>query len=127
MIALEDLSTSTSAFSSSAFEADGALTLVLVGDASLTKIESMQAVIDGLHALATQLGTKAVVVDLTKLDFMNSSCFKVFVSWINQVQEAEPAKQYRICLRSNPKVLWQRRSLHALQCFAAELITIETI
>jgi len=36
-----------------------------------------------------------------------------------------PSGQYRIRFLSNPSILWQRRSLHALSCFAAELITIE--
>ncbi len=56
---------------------------------------------------------------------MNSSCFKSFVTWIGEVQDLQPDKQYRIHFRSNPEMLWQRRSLHALRCFAVDLITIE--
>jgi hypothetical protein len=47
-----------------------------------------------------------------------------FVSWIGEVSDLT-AGQYRIRFLSNPSILWQRRSLHALSCFAAELVTIE--
>ena len=35
-------------------------------------------------------------------------------------------RQYRIRFLSNTEMLWQRRSLHALQCFASHLISVET-
>ena len=57
---------------------------------------------------------------------MNSSCFKSFVTWISDVSELEPDKQYKIRLLSKPEMHWQRRSLHALRCFAVDLISIET-
>lgn len=66
-----------------------------------------------------------MVVDLTRLEFMNSSCFKSFVAWIEQVQNLDPSEQYRIQFLSDPNMHWQRRSLKALSCFAADLITVE--
>ncbi|AKV04211.1 hypothetical protein AKJ09_10874 [Labilithrix luteola] len=78
-----------------------------------------------LHEKAQALGVASVAIDLTQLEFMNSSCFKAFVSWIDRVQQMDAQKQYRIRFVSNPAILWQRRSLHALQCFAAELISID--
>jgi hypothetical protein len=57
---------------------------------------------------------------------MNSSCFKIFVAWLAQVRDLDAAKQYRIHLLSNPNLLWQRRSLAALSCFAVDLVAIET-
>jgi uncharacterized membrane protein YjdF len=47
-------------------------------------------------------------------------------SWISQVQELAESAQYRILFFSNPAILWQRRSLNALCCFAAHLITIDS-
>ena len=52
--------------------------------------------------------------------------FKVFVTWLAQVQELPTEKQYRIHFMSNPNMHWQRRSLAALSCFAVDLVTIET-
>ncbi len=57
---------------------------------------------------------------------MSSSCFRTFVTWLSDVQDLPPERQYRIRLRSNATMLWQRRSLHALRCFAHDLVNIET-
>jgi len=73
-----------------------------------------------------QLGVKTVKVDLRQLEFMNSSCFKIFVAWLAQLRDLDAAKQYKIQIVSNPNLLWQRRSLAALSCFAVDLVTIET-
>jgi hypothetical protein len=64
------------------------------------------------------------VVDFRAFDFMNSSCFKAFVTWIGLVQELESG-QYKIRFLSDEGKHWQRRSLDALRCFAVDLIQIE--
>ncbi len=79
-----------------------------------------------LHAEALQRKVRQVTVDFSRLEFMNSSCFKGFVTWINEIQELPPETQYRMCIRSNPDFHWQRRSVHALKCFATDLITVES-
>lgn len=103
------------------------LTLRLSGDASLNVGDRVDAILKEVHAEAKRRKTKLVVIDLGKLEFMNSSCFKVFVTWISSARELPAAEQYRIRFLSNPAMYWQRRSLLALQCFASELITIEKL
>jgi hypothetical protein len=103
---------------------DAALVAKLSGTADLRVTESVEAILNRVHQTAIELGIPEVRVDLRELEFMNSSCFKSFVSWISEVSDM-PSGQYRIRFLSNPSILWQRRSLHALSCFAAELITIE--
>jgi len=95
------------------------------GNADLRAREPLQSTLVALHAEAVRVGAKKVVVDFHRLEFMNSSCFKSFVSWIGEVQDLGPEQQYRIHFQSNPEMLWQRRSLHALRCFAVDLISIE--
>jgi hypothetical protein len=73
-----------------------------------------------------RLQVREVAIDLHQLEFMNSSCFKNVVSWLNRVQELPTTAQYYVRFLSNPALLWQRRSLHALQCFANELVRIES-
>jgi len=65
-----------------------------------------------------------VVIDFRELEFMNSSCFKSFVNWLQNLLELEPDKQYRIRFMSDPNKHWQARSLKALSCFAADLVEI---
>ena len=103
---------------------DRALIAKLPGTADLRVTDSVEAILTSVHQTALELGIPEVQMDLRELELMNSSCFKSFVSWISEVSDLT-AGQYRIRFLSNPGILWQRRSLHALSCFAAELITIE--
>lgn len=103
---------------------DSGLVAKLSGTADLRVTDSVEAILTRVHQQALELGIPEVQMDLRELEFMNSSCFKSFVSWISEVSDLT-AGQYRIRFLSNPSILWQRRSLHALSCFAAELVTIE--
>ncbi len=87
---------------------------------------ALDAYIKRLHTEATRLGVTNVTIDLRELEFMNSSCLKIFVTWLAQLRELPAAQQYKIAFLSNPSLLWQRRSLAALSCFAIDLVTIET-
>jgi len=103
---------------------EGALVAKLSGTADLRVTDSVEAILTRVHQQALELSISEVRMDLRELEFMNSSCFKSFVSWISEVSDLTSG-QYRIRFLSNPSILWQRRSLHALSCFAAELVTIE--
>jgi anti-anti-sigma regulatory factor len=87
-------------------------------------MQSIGALLTRLHDEAQRLGVPEVVIDFREFDFMNSSCFKAFVTWIGNVQESE--KQYRIRFLSDVNKHWQLRSLEALRCFAVDLIRVET-
>jgi hypothetical protein len=115
----------------SAFQAERALEGELLvarlrGTADIHAIEPLDEFLSALHRDAVSLRAKRVEVDFRELEFMNSSCFKCFVSWIGMVQDLPPAEQYGIALRSNPRVHWQRRSLNALRSFAADLLSVIT-
>jgi hypothetical protein len=124
--ALDTLAVKSRDFSASAAASGAELELRLTGNADMNAKESLDALLPRVHAEAQRLGVTEVKVDLRELEFMSSSCFKSFVTWISELQELEPEKQYRIRLLSRPETHWQRRSLHALRCFAIDLITIET-
>lgn len=107
--------------------AEGAcVTVRFRGTADAEAKADLDAVVKALHAEATRLAATSVVVDFRELEFMNSSSFKSFVSWLALVQDQPAAQQYKIRFLSNPSMHWQRRSLAALSCFAVDLVTIET-
>ena len=107
--------------------ADGdAFRFALEGTADTQSRAALEKYVDALHEEALRRAVKTVHVDLRQLEFMNSSSLKVFVAWLARLNDLAPAQQYRMVLHSNPQLLWQRRSLAALSCFAAELVTIET-
>ncbi len=104
---------------------DKSVSVAFVGNADSRAMAAIDALLTGLHAEA--LGSKAreVTIDLRDLEFMNSSCFKAFVTWIGKVQDLPQAQQYHMVFRSDDSKHWQRRSLGALSCFAVDLIRVE--
>jgi len=107
-------------------ETPGGLDISFSGTADMSAIDALDAYLEAIHDIATRRHVERVRVDVRALQFMNSSCFKSFVMWIGLLQDAEPANRYSIEFRSNAEMLWQRRSLNALRCFATDLISIET-
>jgi len=73
------------------------------------------------HTLAREL--PEVTLELEGLEFINSSCLKAMVAWIYKVDtEGRP---YKIRLRRDPSMHWQRTSLATLQRLAPEVVIIE--
>ncbi len=83
------------------------------------------AMLEQVAAQLKQVRVREVVVDMRELEFMNSSCFKSFVTWLTDVQQLERDKQYQIRFLSDSSKHWQRRSQFALSCFAVDLVKIE--
>ncbi len=97
----------------------------LGGSAELPAAAVMSSLVQALHAQARSLEVATVTVDFTNLEFMNSSCFKSLVTWVNDVTELPETKRYKIRFRTNAGIPWQRRSLHALKTMATDLVTVE--
>jgi hypothetical protein len=113
-------------FSSRIARSGEALHVLLEGDANMNAVDEIGRTLDEAHEAVQRESTSLVVIDVRNLEFMNSSCFKKFVSWLGHVQELPKETQYMIRFLSDPKMHWQRRSLHVLQCFAPDLVTVET-
>jgi hypothetical protein len=113
------------AFSVAISSAPSAVHLRLVGDANMNAVEQLGQSLADVHGRAVTAGATEVVVDLRELEFMNSACFKKIVTWITRVEEVAASSRYRIRFLSNPKIHWQRRSLHALTMFAIDLVSVD--
>jgi hypothetical protein len=111
-------------FAANATHEGAVISAALKGNADYAALDALDMLLARVHAEAKRLGVKEAEIDLRELEFMNSSCFKSFVSWITEVQELDVEKQYTVTFLSNPKLHWQKRSLHSLRCFAVELITV---
>lgn len=105
---------------------DGQLSLSFAGSADSRSQGAIEAMLDKVHAEALRLGVPEVAIDFRECDFVNSSCFKAFVVWLEQIQDLDEKKQYRLRFYSDDTKAWQRRSLQALSCFAIELVHIES-
>jgi len=105
---------------------NGGLTVHFAGSADSRSMMSIDGLLTKVHAEALRLAVGEVTADFRGFDFMNSSCFKAFVSWICRVEELDAAAQYKICFLSDEAKHWQRRSLDARKSFAVDLIRTET-
>ncbi|MCX4241888.1 hypothetical protein [Paraliomyxa miuraensis] len=83
--------------------------------------------LDDLFADAFDVSTRhrRVVVDLRRLEYMNSSSFKSMLTWLVRVRELPESQRPRIRFLSNPSFHWQRRSLHSLATMGGDLIEVE--
>jgi hypothetical protein len=104
---------------------DKSVSVAFSGNADSRSMSAIDALLSGLHTVAVGSKMREVTIDLRELEFMNSSCFKAFVTWIGKVQDLPQPQQYHMVFRSDDSKHWQRRSLGALSCFAVDLIRIE--
>jgi hypothetical protein len=102
-----------------------ALAVRFKGNADMSAIETLDAYLSAVHDEVSAHAIASVMVDFRELEFMNSSCFKCFVTWLGRVQDMPPPQRYRIVFASNRELHWQRRSLNALRCFATDVVSIE--
>lgn len=103
-----------------------ALTVRLFGSAEATASSELDSFLGSVHTCAIAANTREVVVDMRSLDFMNSSCFKTFVAWVNKIRDVPDSAQYHVRFVADEKKHWQNRSLGALACFATNLIHVES-
>ena len=90
------------------------LVLEMRGEADLAASNPLRELLEQVHAFALESARDEIVIDLTELEFMNSSSFKAFVTWIVDLVELPEAQRYKLRFRSNPMLQWQRRSMKAI-------------
>jgi hypothetical protein len=103
---------------------DSRLVLRFSGSGDMNAISPLSSFLKQAHEEALRLSVSEVSCDLQELVFMNSSCFKSFVVWIDTVKNVEHG--YKIRFVTDPNLHWQRRSLEALRRLASNVVTIET-
>ncbi|MEZ4385864.1 MAG: hypothetical protein R3A79_31385 [Nannocystaceae bacterium] len=100
------------------------VTLAFHGNADGRVDQELEAFLGRVHASILKTPAATAIADIRALEFMNSSCFKGFITWIVQVRRMDPATRYNIQFVSTTKYPWQKRSLHAISYFGGDLITI---
>jgi len=80
--------------------------------------------VEAVHGQLTAVGARSVDVDLTELEFCNSSGFKSLIHWVTLITRLPESSQYRVRFFVDPDRRWQRTSLLALSCFAVNLTEI---
>ena len=103
---------------------EATISVVLSGSAETTALDNLELLLTRIHAESVRLHVREVVVDMTKLEFMNSSCFRIVLTWITDIEDLEPAARDRVKVLSDPKLHWQNRSLHSLRSFAVDTVSV---
>ena len=106
-------------------EREGSLSLRVSGTADMEMLPELGPLLTELHSDLCLGEAREVTVDFRGLGFMNSSCFKCFITWIASIAKLEPERRYRVRFLTNPKLPWQRRSLEAMRAFAPALVRVE--
>ena len=81
--------------------------------------------VDAVHAHVLDASAKEIRVDLTQLEFCNSSGFKSFIHWIERIKQAPEQRRYRLRFLSTKDRKWQRTSLLALSCYGLSIVAID--
>jgi len=95
------------------------------GTADTTIVKELDEFLVHVHTSIREQRLTEVIVDFRELEFMNSSCFKSFITWLVTVRREPVQNQYSIRFYSARAHHWQKRSLHAFGHFGGELVTIE--
>jgi len=100
------------------------LWVVFTGTGDLDAVASLAGFLPKVQQQAALYGVEEVVFDFCALEFMNSSCFKAFVTFIDSAKTI--GASYRIRFITAGRHYWQRRSLEALRRLAMGLVVIES-
>jgi hypothetical protein len=88
--------------------------------------ENPQALLDPffrqVHAEVVRAQAKEITIEFARLEFMNSASFKSLITWLNLVQSLPAPKRYRLIFSITKARRWQTPSIHALRCFALDLV-----
>jgi hypothetical protein len=106
-------------------EADTEIQVRFLGTADMDATSPLEIFLRRLHGEASRSRMRTVVFDVSQLGFMNSSCFKCFVSWIDLVVKLPLETRYEVHFVSNAQLQWQRRSLEALHRFAPDVVSLD--
>jgi hypothetical protein len=99
-------------------------TFAFAGNADMDALLPLELFLRQLEQATAEERVSRITCDFRDLYFMNSSCFKCFVSWINNIASSKSELQYVVDFVTNPGMRWQARSLENLQHFGPTIVRI---
>ena len=111
-------------FEAAAQQQEAGTALRLTGNADGRIVAALTSLVSSLHDQLRQDEARHIDIDISHLEFMNASCFNVFVSWLGLINDLPPDQRYELRFATNPAIPWQRRSLKTLWCFATDLVVL---
>lgn len=108
---------------------DGAeLAVRFAGTADLTVKAMMDSFLCQAHAEMCRgdLGADSVSVDISGLEFINSSCLMTVVTWITTVH-AMVMGRYQISFHFKPSRNWQSRTVKVFANLGEDVVTVRSV
>lgn len=97
--------------------------VVLSGNGDMEAAPVLGRYVSVFHGHAQKHKARILVLDLTHLYFLNSSCLKSLASLVALASRSGAAEQYKIVFRIG--LPWQRRSILALQTLGRGIVIVE--
>jgi hypothetical protein len=94
------------------------------GTADLSVKDIMDRFLIDVHAEASRMDVKSVSVDVSGLEFINSSCLMAIVTWITTVQSMVN-RRYQIAFHFKAVRDWHRRSFDVLTQLGEDVVTVK--
>jgi hypothetical protein len=115
----------SSEFKAASAREETRLRVSLSGHADVGAKSALDGFVSEVDREASDGPVTEVVVDLRRLAFMNSSCLKTLVTWLNNVRQRPASAQYLVRFLQDRTAYWQERSLAALKAFAPAIVQVE--
>jgi hypothetical protein len=111
-------------FDAEAFLGGSEIAVRFSGTADLSVKDIMDRFLIDVHAEAARMDVKSVSVDVSGLEFINSSCLMAIVTWITTVQSMVN-RRYQIAFHFKAVRDWHRRSFDVLTQLGEDVVTVQ--
>lgn len=110
-------------------DADETVTVVLRGDSDARDAGAAldEYLVRRIHKAVSESKIKKIQLDVTGLEFLNSSGIKALVNWLIAVKLQKPEDRYFIVLQYDEGITWQSKGLKPLACVAPSLLRLEPL
>jgi hypothetical protein len=101
--------------------------ITLSGDGNQHAVRELRDGLASVHLQALVDKTEAVIVDISKVDFLSTGCVRELLGWVTTVVGVAPPARYQIRFLYHPGIPWQKRSLFAFQHLGDGLVAVEPV
>ncbi|MFO0577855.1 MAG: STAS domain-containing protein [Polyangia bacterium] len=110
-------------------EHDQTLSVVLRGDSDAREASAVldEFLVRRVHPAVLRSGYKSVVLDVTGLEFLNSSGIKALVNWLQAIKEQQPQSRYSVVIQYDQGITWQVKGLKPLTNLASGFLRLESL
>jgi hypothetical protein len=80
-----------------------------------------------IHDVAVTEKQRVFTVDVTGLEFVNSSAIRLFIDWVTWIRSEKAENQYKFVIVMDPQVTWQKTSLVVLKSLAPQVVELKPV